>query len=419
MHVVPRFFDCGVAPEGPETDDVHGGSRCTGCGGRRCGRRPGRSSGILDVTVAGTVLLVTSPLLAVIAVAVKLSSPGPVLFHQKRSARTAKRSTSPSSARCASTTTATRGGRWTTDPRVTAVGRVLRATSLDELPQLWGVVQGRMSLVGPRPERPSSSSGSGPASTATTTGTDSRPASPGGRRCTGSAATPRSRSGPATTTSTSSTGRCGETSSSWSAPSPRCPQPALRHPLTARDGRVGGSPQVGAGADGHRAKSARSSNSGTSGPTVGPSRHPCRCARAPDGSRTPRRLDVALVVADEPGHARVEDRTRVGRRSSSAGPACGSRSRRAAVWGHTNEAREPRRRGVGRARRRSRSRPAGDSSPPPDARLVRHDHERVAAPAEQRRPSARPAPPRARRTDVTDSARSTLRTPSRSKSTTP
>jgi len=153
VHVVPRFFDCGVAPEGPETDDVRGIPLYRV---RRTALRnyAWAMKRILDVAVAGLVLLVTSPLLAVMAVAVKLSSPGPVLFRQKRIGqhgeeidvakfRTLRVNHDSDT-------------RWSVDddPRVTAVGRLLRATSLDELPQLWGVLRGRMSLVGPRPERP-------------------------------------------------------------------------------------------------------------------------------------------------------------------------------------------------------------------------------------------------------------------------
>jgi len=153
VHVVPRFFDCGVAPEGPETDDVRGIPLYRV---RRAAlRAPAWAmKRLLDVAVAGTVLLVTAPLLAVTALAVKLSSPGPVLFRQKRIGqhgeeidvakfRTLRVNHDSDT-------------RWSVDddPRVTAVGRILRATSLDELPQLWGVLRGRMSLVGPRPERP-------------------------------------------------------------------------------------------------------------------------------------------------------------------------------------------------------------------------------------------------------------------------
>ncbi len=109
-----------------------------------------------DLISAGIILLVVSPVLAVIALAVKLSSPGPVLYRQERigldgesfallkfrSMRTdAERATGPV---------------WTQkdDPRATRIGRFLRRFSLDELPQLLNVLKGDMSIVGPRPERP-------------------------------------------------------------------------------------------------------------------------------------------------------------------------------------------------------------------------------------------------------------------------
>jgi lipopolysaccharide/colanic/teichoic acid biosynthesis glycosyltransferase len=145
----------------------------------------------LDVGLAGLLLLVASPLLLIVALAVKLDSPGPVIFAQQRM-RGLRRSEG--------------GGSWVIEPftlykfrtmhngadhsphqeymraylrgdeerlralrpdrregqsfrpandhRVTHVGRVLRKTSLDELPQLWNVLRGDMSLVGPRPPIP-------------------------------------------------------------------------------------------------------------------------------------------------------------------------------------------------------------------------------------------------------------------------
>jgi lipopolysaccharide/colanic/teichoic acid biosynthesis glycosyltransferase len=123
----------------------------------------------LDLVVGTAGLVLAAPLLAFIAVAVRLDSRGPILYRQRRAGvllgfdridgvsrlrftefdmpkfRTmcidAERATGP--------ILATR-----TDPRVTRVGRILRRTRLDELPQLWCVLRGEMSLVGPRPERP-------------------------------------------------------------------------------------------------------------------------------------------------------------------------------------------------------------------------------------------------------------------------
>jgi exopolysaccharide biosynthesis polyprenyl glycosylphosphotransferase len=116
----------------------------------------------MDVVVAGTALVACAPLLAAVALAVKLTSPGPVLFVQERVGlhgrpfRLAKFRTMVADAerRAAELRAQSRDPHWLLlddDPRVTRLGRVLRHTSLDELPQLWNVLRGDMSLVGPRP----------------------------------------------------------------------------------------------------------------------------------------------------------------------------------------------------------------------------------------------------------------------------
>lgn len=111
---------------------------------------------ILDIVLGSIGLILSLPLLAIIALAIRLNSRGPILFRQIRMGldgrpfvmykfRTmvldAEDGTGPAMAH-------------PNDPRVTAVGRILRKFSLDELPQLWNVIKGDMSLVGPRPERP-------------------------------------------------------------------------------------------------------------------------------------------------------------------------------------------------------------------------------------------------------------------------
>jgi len=105
-----------------------------------------------DVVVASIGLVVLAPVLLVLAVGVRLMSRGPALFHADRVGRDGARF------RMHKFRTMSRaaGPRITTtdDPRVTSVGRALRATHLDELPQLWNVLVGEMSLVGPRPEDP-------------------------------------------------------------------------------------------------------------------------------------------------------------------------------------------------------------------------------------------------------------------------
>ncbi|MBK8176750.1 MAG: undecaprenyl-phosphate glucose phosphotransferase [Rhodospirillales bacterium] len=108
---------------------------------------------IEDRVVAGGLVLLLSPLLLGVAIAIRLDSPGPMLFRQKRYGFNNQeiivykfRSMYHNRPREAGVPQATKN-----DPRVTRVGRILRSTSLDELPQLLNVLQGNMSMVGPRP----------------------------------------------------------------------------------------------------------------------------------------------------------------------------------------------------------------------------------------------------------------------------
>jgi lipopolysaccharide/colanic/teichoic acid biosynthesis glycosyltransferase len=122
----------------------------------------------IDIAIASVGLLLTAPLLLLLAVAVRLDSPGPAFFHQIRVGRYGdpftilkfrtmgekadegvherhlKRPLDPSNAR-------TLAIRLDNDPRITRTGRFLRRWSLDELPNLWNVLKGDMSMVGPRP----------------------------------------------------------------------------------------------------------------------------------------------------------------------------------------------------------------------------------------------------------------------------
>ncbi|MDQ6728703.1 MAG: sugar transferase, partial [Actinomycetota bacterium] len=119
-----------------------------------------------DVAVAASGLVVLSPVVLVTAMAVRLSSPGPVFFRQKRLGREGAlfeilkfRTMVPDAEeRLAGLRQRNEAGgplfKLQHDPRVTRVGRVLRRLSLDELPQLWNVLRGEMSLVGPRPALP-------------------------------------------------------------------------------------------------------------------------------------------------------------------------------------------------------------------------------------------------------------------------
>lgn len=135
----------------------------------------------LNLVIAGVSLLLLVPLMLVIAIAVKLSSSGPVFFVQERVGRDKRRRTrdrplfmrgpSRPDRREANaggklfkmykfrTMYVSHGGNeqvWASknDPRITPVGRVLRAFRLDEIPQLWNVLLGQMNVVGPRPEQP-------------------------------------------------------------------------------------------------------------------------------------------------------------------------------------------------------------------------------------------------------------------------
>lgn len=120
----------------------------------------------LDVVAAGAGLILIAPLLAVIAIVVKADSPGPALFRQERCGRNQQTFQMLKFRSMVQTAETDLAGLMSknegsgvlfkirNDPRVTRVGRVLRKYSLDELPQLWNVLVGEMSLVGPRPPLP-------------------------------------------------------------------------------------------------------------------------------------------------------------------------------------------------------------------------------------------------------------------------
>jgi exopolysaccharide biosynthesis polyprenyl glycosylphosphotransferase len=153
VHVVPRFWELGGYPAGRSVDDVWGVPLILLR--RPAFRTPSRGAKrIFDVTAAAALLMLAAPLMLLAAVAVKLSSPGPVLFRQSRVGLDGREF-----AILKFRTMRVNGEsdtQWSVqhDQRVTTVGRLLRRSCVDELPQLLNVLRGDMSLVGARPERP-------------------------------------------------------------------------------------------------------------------------------------------------------------------------------------------------------------------------------------------------------------------------
>jgi len=121
---------------------------------------------LFDVTVASLILVAALPILALVALAIKLTSPGPMLFLQDRVGENGRlfkiykfRSMVVNAEKLQEAVNVTDAEGNTihkrrNDPRVTKIGKIIRKTSIDELPQLFNVIKGDMSLVGPRPELP-------------------------------------------------------------------------------------------------------------------------------------------------------------------------------------------------------------------------------------------------------------------------
>ncbi len=110
---------------------------------------------MLDLVFAAVGLVLAAPLMLLAAIAVKLDSAGPVLYRQQRAGEFG-RTFVLNKFRSMRVDAEVRGARFAeeNDPRITRIGRFLRKTRIDELPQLWNVLKGEMSMVGPRPERP-------------------------------------------------------------------------------------------------------------------------------------------------------------------------------------------------------------------------------------------------------------------------
>jgi lipopolysaccharide/colanic/teichoic acid biosynthesis glycosyltransferase len=115
-----------------------------------------RTKGGIDFVVAAGLLVLAMPLILIAMVLVRLTSRGPALYSQRRLGRDGRPFTIYKIRSMYQDCERLSGPQWSSqdDPRVTPVGRYLRLTHLDELPQLLNVLRGEMSLVGPRPERP-------------------------------------------------------------------------------------------------------------------------------------------------------------------------------------------------------------------------------------------------------------------------
>jgi exopolysaccharide biosynthesis polyprenyl glycosylphosphotransferase len=159
IDVVPRLFEF---LDGVRSLDHLGGLPVLSIGTPRLTRSAQVAKRGLDILVAGAALIGMVPLLAAVAIAIKLDSRGPVLFRQQRAGRGREvfellkfRSMyTDADERKLELMSDTDDGvmfKMHADPRITRVGRFLRRYSLDELPQLWNVLRGEMSLVGPRP----------------------------------------------------------------------------------------------------------------------------------------------------------------------------------------------------------------------------------------------------------------------------
>jgi lipopolysaccharide/colanic/teichoic acid biosynthesis glycosyltransferase len=111
---------------------------------------------VFDIAAASVLLLICSPVFILVAIAVKLSSPGPILFRQERLTEGGRRFELMKFRSMVIDAEGSSGARFAVrnDPRVTPIGAFIRKTRLDELPQLINVISGDMSLIGPRPERP-------------------------------------------------------------------------------------------------------------------------------------------------------------------------------------------------------------------------------------------------------------------------
>lgn len=110
---------------------------------------------LIDIVVAAVMIIVSLPITLPTAIAIKFSSPGPIFYSQVRTGLNGKKFR-VYKFRSMCQNAESKGIQWAKekDPRITKIGSFIRLTRIDELPQLWNVFKGEMSLVGPRPERP-------------------------------------------------------------------------------------------------------------------------------------------------------------------------------------------------------------------------------------------------------------------------
>jgi lipopolysaccharide/colanic/teichoic acid biosynthesis glycosyltransferase len=111
---------------------------------------------VLDMVLSCLLLILAAPLILALVIVVRMTSRGPAIYRQIRLGMNGLPFTIYKIRTMTHDCEKESGPRWSTreDPRVTRLGRFLRRTHLDELPQLWNILRGEMSLVGPRPERP-------------------------------------------------------------------------------------------------------------------------------------------------------------------------------------------------------------------------------------------------------------------------
>jgi exopolysaccharide biosynthesis polyprenyl glycosylphosphotransferase len=159
VSLLPHVFDA-MGPS-VEVDDVEG-ITLLGLNPPVLARSSRMLKRSLDITASALLLIVFAPIMLVTAIAIKLDSPGPILFGQNRVGKHGRRfrllkfrsMVIDAEQRMEELKRFSKDPHWLVldhDPRLTRMGRLLRPLSLDELPQLWNVLRGEMSLVGPRP----------------------------------------------------------------------------------------------------------------------------------------------------------------------------------------------------------------------------------------------------------------------------